>query len=69
MKTPILNISEDQNIITHESGLITQFSSDEIACGKCCYDAKESTCISIGIPCVEFKRDDFMNGVFIIKEP
>ena len=73
MNTPF-KISEDQNTITHESGLVTKFVEDNsIMCSdKCEYltvplvDCKQ-------IPCYEIKivlsacRKDKRNGYFVKK--
>lgn len=62
MKTKIINISPDQNIIEHESGLKTSYTPD-LGCEECYYfDAKISVCCKI--PCTIASRIDKTSGHF-----
>ena len=65
MNTKIIAISEDQNTITHESGVVTEFDSKCNLCFYCCYDNIEDGCI--GVPCVINVRKDKGNGIFKLK--
>jgi len=72
MITPIISISDDQNTITHESGLITEFKKDNSGtCINCVYsDLKMHNCRFI--PCDYNKRtgrrNDTLTGVFKVKK-
>ena len=59
MKTKITNISPDQNIIEHESGLKTVFV-EGLECNKCCY--YDLRCAFA--PCRFFDRTDELVGGF-----
>lgn len=53
MNTPIVKISDDQNEITHESGVVTVFVENG-RCVNCCYypysKSKKTSCCN-KIPC------------------
>lgn len=67
MNTPIIKISDDQNEITHESGVVTNFVwTNLFSCGRCVYKNRKSC---YDIPCVSLRRDrDCFNGIFKIKQ-
>lgn len=69
MNTPIVKISDDQNEITHESGVVTVFVESVSQCEKCCY-YKNFNCSDI--PChfrTEFTpRKEFNYGIFKLKQ-
>jgi hypothetical protein len=68
MKTPIKNISEDQNTITHESGVVTVFERKVriSGCNKCVYS--EFGCMHYLVPCCyPYRTADSKNGIFIEK--
>lgn len=60
MKTKITNISPDQNIIEHKSGLKTVF----VEGGKCSLCAYSGTHCNLA-PCYPSSRSDKLNGMFI----
>ena len=68
MNTPIIKISDDQNEITHESGVVTVFEESENSCECCFY---ESIYICDEIPCLPetsfIARLDHKNGIFKLK--
>lgn len=67
MNTPIVNISDDQNEITHESGVVTVFEESENSCDECCY-YKAYKCQGICLnPCTRQERKDIRNGIFKLK--
>lgn len=68
MKTPIENISEDQNIITHESGLQSEFSCVGLcSCGECDYNAYfNKSKLPCNLPCCSLERKDNRGGNFRI---
>lgn len=73
MNTPIIKISDDQNEITHESGVVTVFKKDDSGiCFGCFYATrKEHDCRLI--PCdynkIKCKRKDGKSGIFKLKQP
>jgi len=66
MKTQIKHISEDQNTITHESGVVVVFKETNKRCSGCFYD-NNKVCKSIA-PCYRFERNDNKTGIFKLKE-
>jgi len=63
MKTKIISVSPDQNVIEHESGLKTIYKLD-FGCEECFYfDAEISVCCKI--PCTIASRKDKTSGNFI----
>ena len=73
MNTPF-KISEDQNTITHESGLVTKFVEDNsITCSDKCEYLTVSLVDCKQIPCSKIKRmlsacrEDKKNGYFVKK--
>ena len=68
MKNPIVNISEDQNIITHESALQSKFSDIGMcSCGECCYNAHfNKSKLPCTLPCCSTERKDGRGGNFRI---
>ena len=60
MKTKIKNISPDQNIIEHESGLKTVFVEGG-KCSLCAYSGMSCMFAS----CYPSSRIDKLNGIFI----
>ena len=60
MKTKITNISPDQNIIEHESGLRTVFVEGG-KCSLCAYSGMP--CLLV--PCYPSARIDKLSGMFI----
>jgi hypothetical protein len=66
MKTPIKNISEDQNTITHESGFQTVFKipKGKAICRNCCYGVLPFC----DTPCCSESRIDKKNGIFVQKK-
>lgn len=66
MNTPIIKISDDQNEITHESGVVTVFEETKInRCNGCVYQ-NPKVCKSIA-PCFRFERIDNKTGIFKLK--
>lgn len=65
MNTPIIKISEDQNEITHESGVVTVFEESKSRCNGCFYKI-DKVCKSIA-PCFQFERTDRKTGIFKLK--
>lgn len=68
MNTPIIKISDDQNEITHESGVVTVFKKKGITsgCNKCVYN--EIGCIQFSAPCGNpYRTADEFNGIFKLK--
>ena len=64
MNTPIISISDDQNTITHESGVVTVFKNNgNYKCHGCVYNPELCPII---IPCVS--RKDKENGIFKLKQ-
>lgn len=61
MNTPIKSISDDENIIEHESGVKTQFVEGEF-CETCCYDELYDSCLNAR--CASLCRKDSKNGNF-----
>lgn len=65
MNTKIISISDDQNTITHESGLVTEFvESDHLGCFYCVYETND-TCFDK--PCMEDRRLNKLDGIFKLK--
>ena len=69
MNTPIKSISDDQNTITHESGVVTLFVESKNSCIGCCYGTFTvfGYCNPNKIPCIKTSRADYKNGIFKIK--
>ena len=67
MNTPIISISDDQNTITHESGVVTVFEVPKggIFCRNCFYVEWNKSCT--GMPCTSGIRNDKRNGIFKLK--
>lgn len=64
MKTKITNISPDQNIIEHGSGLKTVFV-EGVFCPKCqYYGCRSFNRRTDKIPCMSFERIDKKDGSF-----
>lgn len=71
MNTPIIKISDDQNEITHESGVVTVFEETNLlTCNFCCY-LGSSSLFCRKIPCLftgnGIKRNDKKSGIFKLK--
>jgi len=70
MNTPIVKISDDQNEITHESGVVTVFvESNKSTCLYCAYLNDDGGCICEPAPCNVFRRKDYKLGHFTLKQP
>ena len=69
MNTKILKISEDQNEITHESGVVTEFEPKGriSGCNKCVYSL--NGCMHYLAPCsYPYRTADRKNGIFKLKQ-
>ncbi len=68
MQTPIVNISEDQNIATHESGLISTFVGvGLVGCKDCDYRGQFNDVFKkCTLPCCYEERKDGRSGHFKI---
>ena len=62
IESPIAKISEDQNTITHDDGIVAVFKEggNEF---DCCYYNTDNC--QLYIPCCKVMRDDKINGIFI----
>lgn len=67
MNTPIVKISDDQNEITHKSGVVTEFVEGS-NCKLCIYYEKID-CWKMRMPCDTFQRKDKKMGKFKLKQP
>ena len=74
MNTPIIKISDDQNEITHESGVVTVFVKDGM-CRDCCYSKVEPHMkrMCLKIPCSTMfepncRKDGIDFGIFKLKQ-
>lgn len=67
MNTPIIKISEDQNEIIHESGVVTVFKKTRkgSGCENCVYDY-ENTCLCYAANCDDYRLK--RHGIFILKK-
>ena len=67
MNTKIISISDDQNTITHESGVVTEFvvQGGKDICKNCVYNILKGKCSHI--ICVPIQRKDERNGIFKLK--
>lgn len=65
MNTPIKSISEDQNEITHESGVVTVFEETRSICCNGCIYLLDCKCFSKNELCA--KRIDNKIGIFKLK--
>lgn len=66
MNTPIIKISDDQNEITHESGVVTVFEwNNDYSCDGCVYRMVLKNCFPI--PCRDKARIDKKEGIFKLK--
>jgi hypothetical protein len=70
MNTPIISISDDQNTITHESGVVTVFveTDNQNDCIGCIYK-NGAICEQIKAPCMKSQRLDHKFGVFKLLKP
>jgi len=66
MKTKIVSISDDKNTITHESGFVSVFKESGIYCIGCVY-YENFDCAANEMPCLDVKRKDGLEGIFINK--
>ena len=66
MNTPIIKISDDQNEITHKSGVVTVFV-EECNCEQCIY-YKKIDCWKKRMPCATYQRKDRKIGRFTLKQ-
>ena len=68
MNTKIVEISEDQNTITNESGVVTVFCKNG-ACEECCYMSSRNCPEAPCHPYITLSpRNDFEYGCFKVKE-
>jgi len=67
MKSKIISISDDQNTITHESGLITT-SKVKIGCEGCIYFEKNGFENCRKIICSPHTRTDKKSVIFVKQE-
>jgi len=66
MTDHIISISKDQNTITHESGIVTEFQDHyENCCGSCFYKNRH-VCL---LPCTHQDRIDNREGIFKLVKP
>lgn len=66
MKTKIIKISDDQNTITHKSGVVTVFEESNKNCSFCIYFNKENCNVLL---CSCSFRFDEKSGIFKLKQP
>ena len=65
MNSKIINISDDQNEITHESGLVTVFEEQyHFGCFNCIYQLND---FCSDKPCCAERRKDGKDGIFVKK--
>lgn len=57
MNTPIIKISDDQNTVTHKSGLITERVKGVKGCVGCVYLNDKGDCLQFDLDC---KYDTFL---------
>lgn len=67
MNSKIIKISDDQNEITHESGLVTEFRLTNKTCYNCVYLDRKGFCLCEDAPCDSGYRFDSYSGIFVKK--